>query len=140
MSGARVLLVLPAAAEYLGMARVVAATYAAALPFTVTELEELKVAVSEAVTNAIRHGYPTGVGEITLVLDRLDGQVIVEVADQGVGLQETATAGEAVDEEQMGLGFAFMRSFMDRMEIESGEGRGTRVRMWKRPAESGVDG
>ncbi len=100
----------------------IAAT-AATLDFTISDLEELKVAVSEAVSNAIIHGYdnqPDQMVEMSALLyeDRLE----IQVKDYGVGIPDIEKAmepGYSRSPERMGLGFAFMSSFMDKLEVLS---------------------
>ncbi len=102
---------------------------------TVNALEELKVAVSEAVSNAIIHGYENQEDkQLTLRADLLEDGILIAVEDEGVGIANIAQAMEpsySQDPERMGLGFAFMQSFTDRLEVESAPGRGTTVRMFK---------
>ncbi|MEW6545675.1 MAG: anti-sigma F factor [Bacillota bacterium] len=129
----------PALPANVGVARVAVASFAAQLEFTWAELEEVKVAVSEAVTNAVVHAYPKGPGPVK-VRAQLDGGILaVEVEDQGVGIADVAQARQTsftTDPERMGLGFTFMESFMDQVEVWSEPGRGTRVSLAKRPSRS----
>ncbi|MCL6450125.1 MAG: anti-sigma F factor [Acetobacteraceae bacterium] len=129
-------LVLPALPENVALARVALAAFAAQIDFTLGEIEEIKVAVSEAVSNAVLHAYPGGPGEVRvegrLYPDRLE--VVVE--DSGQGMEDVGRArraGFSSQPERLGLGFTFMESFMDGLEVESAVGRGTTVRMVKRP-------
>ncbi|MDR3564114.1 MAG: anti-sigma F factor [Negativicutes bacterium] len=97
-------------------------------------LEEIKVAISEAVSNAIIHGYGDTIGEIefTMTLDSDSLEFIV--TDYGRGIADIALARQpsySTDPERMGLGFVFMESFMDQLIVESEVGRGTTVRMAK---------
>ena len=100
---------------------------------TVTQLADIKTAVSEAVTNCIVHAYPdrTGLVRMTLSLQE-NGRVRVVVADSGVGIPDVDKAMEPLyttgdPDERAGLGFAVMQSFMDRVKVTSRPGRGTRV-------------
>ena len=100
---------------------------------TVTQLADIKTAVSEAVTNCIVHAYPdrTGLVRMTLSLQE-GGRVRVVVADSGVGIPDVDKAMEPLyttgdPDERAGLGFAVMQSFMDRVKVTSRPGRGTRV-------------
>jgi stage II sporulation protein AB (anti-sigma F factor) len=124
--------------ENVGLCRLACATFAANLDFTLPEVEELKVAVSEAVTNAVVHAYPQEPGKVYVHLAELeDGGLAVEVRDEGVGiadLEEARKPSVSSDPERMGLGFVFMESFSDEFDVESKPGQGTRVRMVKRPA------
>ena len=100
---------------------------------TVTQLADIKTAVSEAVTNCIVHAYPdrTGLVRMTLSLQE-GGRIRVVVADSGVGIPDVDKAMEPLyttgdPDERAGLGFAVMQSFMDRVKVTSRPGRGTRV-------------
>ena len=118
-------------------ARVTVAAFMTQLNPTLEEVADVKTAVSEAVTNAIIHGYEGRVEKVT-ILCRLDGQeLFVEVQDYGKGIADVALAMEplytAKEEcDRAGMGFSFMEAFMDSLEVESELGRGTCVRMRKR--------
>lgn len=118
-----------------GLARVAVAAFTAQLDPTVEELDDLKGAVSEAVTNAIIHGYgnsPEGMITIEAVL--FGDAIEICVEDGGKGIEDVNRAMEAEfssDPERLGLGFNFMRSFMDSVQVDSAPGRGTRVVMRK---------
>ena len=104
---------------------------------TVAQLADMKTALSEAVTNCIVHAYPEKKGPVRLELDWYgDRTVRVVVADSGVGIPDVEKAMEPLyttgdPEERAGLGFAVMKSFMDRVHVSSRPGRGTRVTMTK---------
>jgi stage II sporulation protein AB (anti-sigma F factor) len=123
------------------VARIAVATFAASLGFSVSEIEEIKVAVSEAVSNSILHAYPRGEGEVTVLATSgnsgsYQGELVVEVRDCGVGIPDIAKAkepGYSTIPEHMGLGLSFIESFMDNLSLESAPGKGTTVRMVKRP-------
>lgn len=120
--------------ENVGVARIAVATFAVSLDFTAQEVEEIKVAVSEAVSNSVLHGYPKAQGEITLKA-HTDGDVLeILVSDQGAGIsdiEKALTAGYSTLEGHMGLGFSFIDSFMDGFWVHSSLGCGTEVRMIK---------
>lgn len=122
--------------ENVALARVVVASFAAQSDITISELEEIKVATSEAVSNAIIHGYKNeNNGKITLVLSRDLDVLTMTVEDYGVGIADIKQALEPAyssDPDRMGLGFVFMKSFMDNLEVESQVGQGTRVAMSKK--------
>lgn len=125
----------PSRPENVGLARVAVASLAAQLEFTLGEIEEIKVATSEAVSNAVIHAYRDKGGKvrITAAVDSTTLEVIVE--DDGRGIEDVAQARQpsfSTDPERMGLGFVFMESFMDEVEVRSAPGEGTRVRMVKR--------
>ncbi|MGB9867058.1 MAG: anti-sigma F factor [Bacillota bacterium] len=126
---------MPNLAENVGVARVAVATFAAQLDFGLPEIEEIKVAVSEAVSNVVLHAYPGSTGLFWLRAWLQDDGLGVEVSDQGVGIADVNLARQAsftTKPDRMGLGFVFMESFMDSLEVSSEVGKGTTVRMFKR--------
>jgi stage II sporulation protein AB (anti-sigma F factor) len=120
-----------------GFARSVAACFVAQLDPTLDELGDVKTAVSEAVTNAIIHGYPNSLGKVTLRL-RLysDNTVEIQVRDRGVGIPDVEQARTPLyttgNEERSGMGFTIMESFMDRLVVRSAPGKGTCITMRKK--------
>ena len=118
-------------------ARVVAAVFAARLDPTVEEVEDIKTAVSEAVTNAIIHGYEEGPGIVHMKLTIREREFEAEVRDEGVGIADVKKAMEPLytskpSRDRSGMGFSFMEAFMDQVTVDSKPGRGTVVRMTKR--------
>ncbi len=117
------------------LARLLASALAAERDTTVTDLDEIKVAVSEAVSNAIIHGYDNAGDcyvEMTLALTRQ--QLVISIHDDGKGIADIEQAMRpdfSSIEQRMGLGFAFMQSFMDEVEVVSELGRGTTVTLRK---------
>lgn len=122
--------------ENVSLARVVVASFATQSDITISELEEIKVAISEAVSNAIIHGYKNRIdGKVSLVLSRDMDVLTMTVEDYGVGIADVEKALEPAyssDPDRMGLGFVFMKSFMDHLEVQSQLGQGTRVAMSKK--------
>lgn len=126
----------PSVPGNVALARVCVASFASQLDFTLTEVEEIKVAVSEAVSNCVVHAYPGGRGPVRVKATIEDGELDVEIEDEGKGIEDVSLAMQpsfSTDPERMGLGFVFMQSFMDHIEVVSEIGRGTKVRMRKRP-------
>ncbi len=125
----------PSREENVGLARLTAAVLADAAGFSVEDIEEIKVAVSEAVTNAVVHGYEGRPDGVIRLEGRIDGNRFrVRVRDDGVGIADVARALEPPpgdDPLHLGLGFAFMRAFMDEVEVQSTPGGGTVVQMEK---------
>ncbi|HHV78112.1 MAG TPA: anti-sigma F factor [Firmicutes bacterium] len=122
-------------ADNVGVARIAVATFAAQLDYTLPEIEEIKVAVSEAVSNVVLHAYPDGPGTMAVLARLTDEGIEIEVSDNGVGIQDVELARQAsftTKPDRMGLGFVFMESFMDSLEVSSQVGHGTIVRMFKR--------
>jgi len=119
-------------------ARIVAAAFVIELDPTLEELSEIKTAVSEAVTNAIIHGY-NGCEDYTVVLEGEieENNVTFTVTDNGSGIADIEKAREPMYtgkpcEERSGMGFTIMESFMDSVEVKSSIGNGTSVTMSKR--------
>lgn len=103
---------------------------------TVAELNDVKTAVSEAVTNCVVHAYKDSIGTITLKIQiTSDNTVIVQVIDKGSGIQDIRQAMQPLfttgGSERAGLGFAVMQSFMDKVKVTSKIGKGTTVTMEK---------
>ena len=122
-----------------GFARSAAACFAAQMDPTLNELEDIKTAVSEAVTNAIVHAYPDAIGKVTLKLRVCPGNVLeLTVKDRGRGIADVEKAREPMfttgGEERSGMGFTIMESFTDQLTVSSVPGRGTTVTMKKKLA------
>ena len=120
-----------------GFARAAAAGFAAQLDPTLDELGDIKTAVSEAVTNAIVHGYPDQLGKIVMKLKLLENNTLeITVRDWGRGIEDIQQARQPLfttgGEERSGMGFTIMESFMDRLTVKSTPGRGTTVIMRRR--------
>ena len=117
-------------------ARVVVAVFAARLDPTVEEIDDIKTAVSEAVTNAVIHGYRNGEGIITLEAAIEENILTLTISDEGVGIADVEQAMEPMfttePEERSGMGFSFMEAFMDQVEVISAPGKGTSVTMRKK--------
>lgn len=119
-----------------GFARVAVASFMTQLNPTLEEVSDVKTAVSEAVTNAIIHGYENEIHKIE-ILCRTEGKTIcVEVRDRGKGIENVEKAMEPLfttkpELERSGMGFAFMEAFMDEVQVESALGKGTTVTMKK---------
>ncbi len=120
-----------------GFARTTAACFAAQLDPTLDELNDIKTAVSEAVTNCIVHAYPDSLGKVRLRL-RLFGDNTLEIVvkDWGVGIEDVERARTPLfttgNEERSGMGFTIMESFMDGVNVRSRPGKGTTVTMRRR--------
>lgn len=125
-------------------ARMAVASFITPLNPTLEELSDVKTAISEAVTNAVIHGYENhGRLEDKVRMNcRLLGDVLeVEVTDQGVGISDIKTAMEPLytskpELERSGMGFAFMEAFMDNLEVQSEPDVGTSVKMYKKIGSS----
>ena len=120
-----------------GFARSAAACFAAQMDPTLNELEDIKTAVSEAVTNAIVHAYPDSIGKVTLKLRICPGNELeIIIRDHGKGIADIQQARTPLfttgGEERSGMGFTIMESFMTTFELTSEPGKGTAVHMRKR--------
>lgn len=125
-----------AISENEGLARVVVAAFLTRLDPTLEQLQDVKTAVSEAVTNAVIHGYEEKGGKIQMTATLENGQLSLSIADKGVGIENVPEAMQPLfttrpEGERSGMGFSFMEAFMDRVEVESSPGNGTIVHMWK---------
>lgn len=120
-----------------GFARIAVAAFITELNPTLDEVADVKTAVSEAVTNAIIHGYESPEEQVELVC-KIEGKVVeIEVIDTGKGIADVEKAMEPFfttrpELERSGMGFAFMEAFMDEVRVSSQVGKGTRVWMRKK--------
>ena len=120
-----------------GFARTAAACFAAQLDPTLDEINDLKTAVSEAVTNAIVHAYPDTLGKVSMTLKLFeDNTVEVTIKDWGVGIADLEQARAPLyttgGAERAGMGFTIMESFTDGMKVRSTPGKGTTVVLAKK--------
>ena len=120
-----------------GFARSVVACFVAQMDPTLSELEDIKTAVSEAVTNAIIYAYPEHIGTIYLKMRIYQGNLLeVAVRDRGAGIPDGERARQPMfttgGEERSGMGFTIMESFMDDVSVRSVPEHGTTVVMKKR--------
>ena len=132
-------LIMESRSENEEFARVVAAVFASRLDPTLEELDDIKTAVSEAVTNAVIHGYRGQEGKIYLSAPAWEKERLlsVTVRDEGVGIRDVEQAMEPMfttcpEDGRSGMGFSFMEAFMDRVEVVSAPGKGTSVTMKKK--------
>ena len=133
----KIKIILPSLSENESFARSVVSCFVLRLNPSVAEINDIKTAVSEAVTNSIVHGYPNMIGEIVLELEIIDDLVHINVFDCGVGIENLSEALEPFyttkeDEERSGMGFTIMKSFMDEVNVISSYGKGTKVYMSKK--------
>lgn len=120
-------------------ARAAVGAFVSQLDPTIDEINDVKTAVSEAVTNAIVHGYGNVVGTIHISCVLSGNIVTITVSDNGRGIEDVSLARTplytgAKESERSGLGFTVMETFMDSLEVLSTPGEGTIVTMWKRVA------
>ena len=117
-------------------ARITVAAFASQLDPTIEELADIKTAVSEAVTNCIIHAYENRQGIIKINAKLKGNQLIIEISDNGKGIENIEVAKEPLyttkpNLERSGLGFTIMESFMDTMKVESIVGLGTKITLTK---------
>lgn len=117
-------------------ARLFVAGFLTPLDLTISEITEIKTAVSEAVTNAIIHGYEERKGMVEIFCAYTKQKIYIEIADEGSGIENITLAREPLytskpDMERSGMGFTIMETFMDQIHIQSESGNGTRIFMEK---------
>ena len=130
-------LVFDGISENESFARMAVAAFAVQLNPTMNELADIKTAVSEGVTNAIVHGYEGKGGDVEIRADITGNLLHIEIIDEGIGIENVSLAMEPfyttrADEERSGMGFSVMESFMDKLDVASAPGEGTRLTMLKR--------
>ena len=119
-----------------GFARVAVAAFLTQLNPTLEEVSDVKTAVSEAVTNAIIHGYEKATGSIWIRAYIKEQTFYIEIEDKGKGIEDVGKAMEPLfttrpEMDRSGMGFSFMEAFMDELQVVSEPGKGTVVRMQK---------
>ena len=121
-----------------GLARMCVCAFASQLDPTIEEINDIKAAVSEAVTNCIVHAYPDKIGDIFIELKILENNTLyIKIKDKGCGIPDVKRAMEPLfttspETERSGLGFSVMESFTDKVKVKSTVGKGTTVTMTKR--------
>lgn len=131
-------LVIPSLSLNESVARSVMATFCAHLGPTMTDIADIKCAVSEAVTNCIVHAYKNSVGMIYITAEALPNSIVkITVRDKGCGIANVKQARQPLfttdaENERSGLGFTVMESFTDKLLVRSKEGKGTTVVMFKK--------
>ena len=131
-------LILPSYSINEGIARGAVAAFCAQLNPTASELGDIKCALSEAVTNSIVHAYRDAIGNIYITVDLLENSVVkIKIKDKGCGIPDVKCARAPLyttDKagERSGMGFTVMESFTDGMRVNSKEGKGTTVVLYKK--------
>ena len=118
------------------LARMAVAAFMMDMNPTLDEIQDVKTAVSEAVTNAIIHGYEKEIKKIWIRCSLQEQTLYIEVEDKGKGIENVEKAMEPLfttkpELERSGMGFSFMEAFMDQIQVESQPGKGTIVKMQK---------
>ena len=129
-------LTINAIAENEYFARVAVAAFSVKMDPTMEELSDIKTAVSEAVTNAVVHGYDGKGGPVEIRAEINENWLEIEIEDEGIGIDNIEQAMEPLytsrpEENHAGMGFSFMEAFMNDLEVTSAPGKGTKVRMRK---------
>ena len=119
-----------------GFARACVAAFCAQSNPSMDEITDIKTAVSEAVTNAVVHAYPTNDGNITIKVKLYTNGALIEVIDNGIGIEDFDKAREPFytskpNDERSGMGFTIMESFMDEVSLHKNGKYGLIVRMEK---------
>ena len=132
----RMYLEIDSCSENESFARVAVAAFCTRLDPVLEEIEDIKTAVSEAVTNAVIHGYEGGEGTIIIETTITGNEVEIKIQDKGCGIENIEQAKEPLlttrpEEERSGMGFSFMEIFMDNLEVISEKNKGTTVIMKK---------
>jgi stage II sporulation protein AB (anti-sigma F factor) len=136
-------IILPSHSVNEGAARAAVSSFLIQADPTVEELSDIRTAVSEAVTNAIVHGYRGAMGNIEITVRLLENrEIYIKIKDRGCGIADVKQAMEplfttAPEEERSGLGFSVMESFTDKLRVTSKSGKGTTVTMRKRLGSNG---
>ena len=136
----RMYMEIDAISENESFARVAVATFASRLNPTLEEIADIKTAVSEAVTNAIIHGYDGKEGIVYMTCEIDENVIHITIEDKGKGIDNVEKAREPLfttkpDEDRSGMGFVFMEVFMDELFVESKLSEGTIIKMSKKIGE-----
>lgn len=138
----KICITFPSSSKNESLARNLISCFCLELNPSVSELSDIKTAVSEAVTNCIVHGFPDRVGEITIKSEIIDDKIHINIIDDGVGIDNMKEALEPFftskpEEDRSGMGFTIMKSFMDEVVVKSEKGKGTEVYMIKKINKNG---
>jgi len=131
-------MIIPARSQNESFARTAVSAFASQLDPTVEEINDIKAAVSEAVTNCIVHAYGDEIGAIEIAAKIMsDSSIYIRIKDKGCGIADINQARlplftTCAEGERAGLGFAVMESFMDKLRVYSSVGKGTTITMTKR--------
>lgn len=130
--GRSVRLTIPARPEYITLGRLALTAIAGVHPLSDETLHDLKLALTEACTNSVKHAYADGTGTVDIVYELLPDRLSVEVGDAGSGFELRPDTGNGADDlSEGGLGIAIIRALTDEVEIGKREGGGSRLRFVK---------
>jgi serine/threonine-protein kinase RsbW len=131
--GRSIRLTIPARAEYITLGRLALTAIAGVRPVSDETLHDLKLALTEACTNSVKHAYGDNGGSVDIVYELLSDRLAVEVGDAGAGFEPGGVRGNVGDDdlEEGGLGIEIIRALTDEVEIAEREGGGSRLRFVK---------
>ena len=132
--GRTVRLTIPAKPEYITLSRLALTGLSRVRPLPDDTLADLKLALTEATSNSVRHAYGDGEGHVEISFELRDDRLVVEVSDDGGGFEPSAEAGNGAPDPELsegGLGIAIIRSIADELEIGAGPHGGSRLRFTK---------
>jgi serine/threonine-protein kinase RsbW len=124
----------PAKPEYITLSRLALTGLARVRPFPDDTLADLKLALTEATSNSVRHAYGDGEGHVEISFQLWPDRLVVEISDDGAGFEPSTSESTHASEEELsegGLGIAIIRSIADELEIGSGPSGGSRLRFTK---------
>ncbi len=132
-----------ALSENESFARICVAGFCASINPTIDEINDIKTAVSEAVTNCIVHAYPNSVGDVVIDVKLTEKDVYISITDFGIGIDDISKAKQPFytskpNDERSGMGFTVMEGFMDCLEVTSKPNKGVVVTMRKKVGECSV--
>ncbi|MSR88586.1 MAG: hypothetical protein EXS67_02915 [Candidatus Margulisbacteria bacterium] len=133
----KVSITIPSSSEFVGVVRLALSGIATRMNFSVEEIEDIKIAISEACTNAVQHAYPQEVGTIEITCLIHEDKLEIEVSDTGIGFHPQVLGSPEQKEKSekklgLGLGLTFIKNLMDDANVQSELGKGTTIRMAKR--------
>jgi serine/threonine-protein kinase RsbW len=130
--GRQVRLTIPARPEYITLCRLALTGLSGLRPFTDELLADLKLALTEACSNSVRHAYDSGEGVVEIVYDLQPDRLVIEVTDEGEGFDPAAVGGASENLSEGGLGIAIIRAIADDVQIGTrANGKGSRLRFEK---------
>lgn len=129
----RVTLTIPARPEYITLSRLALTGLSRVRPLGEETLADLKLAITEACSNSVRHAYPDGDGTVEIAFELSESSLSVEVADSGEGFEPSDHSAPSAGDDltEGGLGIAIIRSIADELEIGARDGGGSRLRFVK---------
>ncbi len=133
----KVSITIPSSSEFVGVVRLALSGIATRMNFSIEEIEDIKIAISEACTNAVQHAYPNSTGTIEITALIHEDKLEIEVHDTGTGFHTNVLGSPEQKEKSekklgLGLGLTFIKNLMDEAHVQSEPGKGTTIRMAKR--------